>query len=63
MVVEDFGLSDASIADDNTCQREGRLRVSVAAAIRYVTELHAKTTDQNVRKNADRTLAALKRQH
>jgi hypothetical protein len=36
--------------------------VTVATAIRYVTELREKTADGSVRKNADRTLAALKRQ-
>ena len=35
--------------------------VTVASATRYVADLRHKTTAINVRKNADRTLAALKR--
>jgi hypothetical protein len=38
-------------------------RVTVETAIRYVTEVRAKTIDAAIKRNADRTLAALKYFH
>ncbi len=37
------------------------LCITIDAAVRYVTEMRAKTKDPLIRKNADNTLAALKR--
>jgi hypothetical protein len=42
---------------------QGKPWTTVNTAIRYVLEMRAKTTDSEVKKNADRSLAMLLKQH